>query len=135
RAAEFFERVHKMRFERGHGLPGRAWLSGDVVWVPDLFDETGMLRGVPAIRAGLHGVAAIPLRDSGQTIGVIELFASAARPISERGQHTLMRAAAAVARLIDRRRTEEERRVLPMTIARKGLGWELTFDATQLPVV
>ena len=131
---EFASQVSSMRFSFGHGMPGRAWASGDIIWVPDLFEETGMQRGTVAMNAGLHALVAAPLLASGHTAGVIELFARAARPMSPDVRQGLRRMCAALARLIERRRAEDERRALQQAIQRKGLEWELTFDALDLPI-
>ena len=131
---DFAARVSSMRFTFGHGMPGRAWAAGEIIWVPDLFDETGMQRGNVAMRAGLHALVAVPLIASGQTAGVIEVFASAARPMSPEVREGLQHTSAALARLIERRRAEDERRALQQAIQRKGLEWELTFDALDLPI-
>lgn len=127
-------RIEALRFTYGHGLPGRAWASGDLVWVPDLFDESGLTRGDLAARAGLHTVVAVPIVESDQTIGVIEVFDRAVRPISTPRAQSLRRVAAAIGRLAERRRADDERRRLIALVERKGNDWALTFDAIQQPI-
>ena len=131
---EFAANVASTRFTFGHGMPGRAWAAGDILWVPDLFEETNAQRGLIAMRAGLHAVVCVPLAASGHIAGVIELFSRPARPISGDVRNALKQSAAALARLIERRRAEDERRGLQQAIQRKGLEWELTFDALDLPI-
>jgi signal transduction histidine kinase len=127
-------RIEALRFTYGHGLPGRAWASGELIWVPDLFDESGLTRGDLAARAGLHTVVAIPVVESEQTIGVIEVFDHAVRPISLPRAQSLRRVAAAIGRLAERRRADDERRRLIALVERKGHEWALTFDAFQQPI-
>jgi signal transduction histidine kinase len=127
-------RTEELRFTYGHGLPGRAWASGELIWVPDLFDESGLTRGDLAARAGLHTVVAIPIVESEQTIGVIEVFDRAVRPISTPRAQSLRRVAAAIGRLAERRRADDERRRLIALVERKGNEWALTFDAFQQPI-
>lgn len=127
-AAKFRERVAQLRFARGHGIPGRAWVSADdLVSVADLFDESGLVRAESAAAAGLHGVAAVPLRDGERFVGVLELFTRAVRPMSEQGRRALVRAGSSLGRLIERRKLET-------LIERKGREWSLTFDAIELPI-
>jgi signal transduction histidine kinase len=126
--------MESLRFKYGHGLPGRAWASSDLVWVPDLFDETGLTRADAVAHSGLHTVVAIPLVDSDQTVGVIEVFDRAVRPISTPRTQSLKRAAAAIGRLVERRRADDERRRLIGLVERKGNEWALTFDAIQQPI-
>lgn len=126
-ATKFRERVADLRFRRGHGVPGRAWAVNDVVWVADLFDESGFVRAESASAAGLHGAAAVPLHDAGRFVGVIELLTRAVRPMSEQGRRALIRAGNSLGRLVERRKLET-------LIERKGREWSLTFDAIELPI-
>jgi signal transduction histidine kinase len=126
-ARKFQQRVAALRFVHGHGIPGRAWASEDVVWVPDLFEESGLVRAESAAASGLHGTVAVPLRDGAQIVGVLELLSRAARPLSEQGRRALSRAGSSLGRLIERRKLES-------LIERKGREWGLTFDAIELPI-
>ena len=126
-ATKFRERIAKLHFAKGHGVPGRAWAGDDVVWMADLFDETGLVRAESAAAAGLHGAAAVPLRDSDRFTGVLEFFTRAVRPMSEQGRRALVRAGSSLGRLIERRKLET-------LIERKGREWSLTFDAIELPI-
>ena len=126
-ASKFHARTRELRFHRGHGIPGRAWLRDDVVWVPDLLDETGVMRGEAAASAGLHGAVAVPLRDADRVVGVLEVLTRAVRPMSEQLRRALIRAGESLGRLIVRQQLME-------LIERKGQEWSLTFDAIELPV-
>ncbi len=126
-ASKFHERMHELRFERGHGAPGRAWREGEVVWVADLFDETGFVRAETAAASGLHGLAAIPLTDSGRIIGVLEVFTRFVRPISDHRQRALAHAGTSLGRLIERHRLQD-------LIERKSVEWTTTFDGIELPI-
>ncbi|HUR81080.1 MAG TPA: ATP-binding protein [Thermoanaerobaculia bacterium] len=126
-ATKFHRRVRELRFARGRGIPGRAWLRDEVVWVADLLDETGIMRGEAAASAGLHGAVAVPLRETDRVVGVLEVFARTVRPTSEQRRRALSRAGASLGYLIVRRQLQE-------LIERKGQEWTLTFDAIELPV-
>ncbi len=132
--AEFRTRVARMRFHRGRGLPGHAWERDDIVWVPDLFDETNIIRNQLTVHMGLHGAVAVPLRDGARLTGVLELFTRAVRPLRAPRARTLLRLGADLGRLIARRRVEDERRRLQHLLERKGMEWMLTFDAIELPI-
>ncbi len=133
-AAEFRARVAQMRFRRGRGLPGHAWERDDIVWVPDLLDETNIVRNQLTLHMGLHGTVAVPLHDGARLIGVLELFTRAVRPLRAARARTLLHTGAGLGRLIARRRVEDERRRLQYLLERKGLEWMLTFDAIELPI-
>lgn len=126
-AAKFRNRITELRFGRGRGVPGRAWARDEMIWVSDLFDESGLLRADSAARAGLHGAAAVPLHDSERVIGVLEMLTRAIRPITEPRRRALVRVGRALGRLIVRRQLQQ-------LIERKGQEWSLTFDAIELPI-
>lgn len=126
-AAAFHARVRALRFARERGIPGRAWARDEVIWVPDLLDETNVVRAEAAARAGLHGAVAVPLRDADRVVGVMEVLARAVRPMSEQRRRALVRAGASLGRLIVRQELHE-------LLARRGHEWTLTFDAIDLPV-
>jgi signal transduction histidine kinase len=116
------------------GVPGRAGAQGDVVWIADILDESTLHRGELAAAAGLDCVVAVPLRDGERFAGVLELFAHAVRPLSERRKRILLRTGQALARLLERRRAEDERRHLLTLIERRGVEWMMTFDSIELPI-
>ncbi|MFP5245991.1 MAG: GAF domain-containing protein, partial [Thermoanaerobaculia bacterium] len=126
-AVKFGARVRELRFGRGRGIPGRAWAHDEVIWVADLFEESGYVRADMAARAGLHGTVAVPLHDADRIIGVLEMLTRAVRPISDQRRRALVRAGRSLGRLIVRRQLQQ-------LIERKGQEWSLTFDAIELPI-
>lgn len=129
----FKGKLKTLRCTLGHGLPGRAWASGEMIWVPDLFEESTLTRGPAAALSGIHTVVAVPMIESERTIGVLEVSHRAVRPLSAIRRQSLLRAAAAIARLLERRRAEDERRRLIKLVERKGNEWAMTFDAIRQP--
>lgn len=84
----FWDDSNNYRFPRGVGLPGEAWASGVVVWMPTLPDAERFPRHRAAIEAGLHSGIAFPLLgDDGETLGVMEFFTSRERSIRDEGVH------------------------------------------------
>lgn len=134
-ADKFRARVGELQFAKGHGIPGRAWALDEIIWVPDLFEETQMLRAEAAAHAGLHCAVAMPMHDGARIIGVLELFTRAVRPINDQRKRALRAVGNSLGRLIDRRRAEDERKELLQIIERKGVEWATTFDAIELPIV
>ena len=134
-AAELEERLPSLRVTRGHGAPGRAFASRELVWIPDILDETVKDRSDLFAAAGLRAMAAIPLLDSDHAIGVLEFMTRAVKPIDGKRKVHLSRTAAALGRLIVRHRTDEERRRLLLLVERKGAEWMSTFDSIHLPIL
>jgi PAS domain S-box-containing protein len=121
-------RLANLVLHRGEGPPGRAWETGEVVWIADMFDESSRGRAALATAAGLHSVIAAPLVDEQRVIGVLELFTRSIRPINEPTRRMLARTGAALGRLIERRNLTEQ-------IARKGAEWLLTVDSVSMPIL
>ncbi|HEY0160834.1 MAG TPA: ATP-binding protein [Thermoanaerobaculia bacterium] len=121
-------RILNLALHRGEGPPGRAWESGEVVWIADMLDESTRGRAAIAAAAGLHSVVAAPLVDEQQITGVLELFTHSIRPINEPTRRMLARTGAALGRLIERRNLLEQ-------IERKGAEWLLTVDSISLPIL
>src|SRR5256714_6278545 len=61
-------------FERGEGLPGRVWDSGEPVWTRDAGSEPNFPRGGAAAHSGLHGGIGLPLFSGGETVGAVDFF-------------------------------------------------------------
>jgi PAS domain S-box-containing protein len=72
--AEFDAATRELAFGPGEGLPGRAWESGEPVWVVDAAAESGLARAPHAERAGLHAAIALPVQAGPEVMGVIEFF-------------------------------------------------------------
>ena len=121
-------RLANLELHRGEGPPGRAWDSGEVVWIADMLDESTRGRAVIAAAAGLHSVVAAPLVDDQRISGVLELFTHSVRPINEPTRRMLARTGAALGRLVERRNLIEQ-------IERKGAEWLLTVDSISLPIL
>jgi PAS domain S-box-containing protein len=64
-----------LRLAREEGLPGRAWASGEPVWISDVLTESNFPRKEAAEACGLRAAIAYPAIGRGQTLGVLEFFA------------------------------------------------------------
>ena len=70
-----FERqTRSVRMQRGVGLPGRVWATGEAVWVPDVQGDPGFARREAPIEVGLHAGFGFPIKRAGTMLGVIEFF-------------------------------------------------------------
>jgi two-component system sensor histidine kinase/response regulator len=75
----FSEASRQTAFERGIGLPGRVWSTGEPAWIPDVTNDSNFPRGRSASAAGLHAAFAIPIRRAERVLGVMEFFSLAIR--------------------------------------------------------
>jgi PAS domain S-box-containing protein len=73
-ADSFRELTLATSFQRGQGLPGRVWATGEPVWIEDLRRDAGFSRTAAADRAGLRSAIAFPVIAGDQFIGLLEFF-------------------------------------------------------------
>jgi PAS domain S-box-containing protein len=105
-AAEFAVVTRKARFERGRGLPGRVWASGEPLWIVDLADDPNFPRVREATAAGLTTAFCFPLRSPQGVLGAIELFTSEPRIPDRELLETMASVGAQIGQLVVRRRAE-----------------------------
>jgi PAS domain S-box-containing protein len=70
----FHQATMEIALERGEGLPGRVWASGEPVWIRDAGSEPNFPRGGAAAESGLHGAIGLPLVSGGEIVGVIDFL-------------------------------------------------------------
>ncbi len=61
----------------GEGVVGRCWSKGERIWCGDLSQAAETARERAATRLGLRAVAADPIREREEVVGVLECFSSA----------------------------------------------------------
>jgi PAS domain S-box-containing protein len=80
-AGTAFEHASReVRFREGEGLPGRAWVTGEPVWIEDLESDGNFPRAEAARESGLRTGIAFPAASGGEVRGVLEFFARELRP-------------------------------------------------------
>jgi diguanylate cyclase (GGDEF)-like protein/PAS domain S-box-containing protein len=84
RAGSFESLSREVAFQRGEGLPGRVWESGEPAWIDDVREDPNFPRAPAAAEAGLHAAVCIPLLSGSRLRGAIEFFTREARHRDER---------------------------------------------------
>jgi PAS domain S-box-containing protein len=82
-APQFEEATKAARFARGEGVCGRAWETGEALWVSDVLHDAAEPRSLVALRAGLRAAVAVPVHAAGEVRAVLELFAPDVRAEDE----------------------------------------------------
>lgn len=90
----------------GGGLIRRVWSSVAPVWLADLEREAGMRRTEEIRRAGLRSAFAFPILVGEEFYGVIELFATDARPRDERVVETVQAVGVQIGQFTARKQAE-----------------------------
>jgi PAS domain S-box-containing protein len=71
-AEELEAQTRRATFSPGAGLPGRVWVSGEALVIPDVSRDSDFSRAEFAMRAGLRSAFAFPILLRGEVVGVIE---------------------------------------------------------------
>ena len=77
---QFREETEKLSFERGYGMPGKAWESGEVQWISNLgdMDPKKFPRAGICKKLGIKFAFGIPYYVGNNCNDVIELFSKKA---------------------------------------------------------
>ena len=104
-----FENTTKQRtFEKGVGLPGRVWASGEPAWIPDVVHDANFPRVRIAAQEGLHAAFGFPIRLGDEIHGVIEFFSSQIRRPDEDLLRMMSTIGIQIGQFIERRHGDEE---------------------------
>ena len=124
-----FETVSRSStFERGIGLPGRVWETGEPAWIPDVVRDANFPRAETAGRAKLCAAFGCPIVIGGETVGMIEFFSKLAREPDANLLEIMTTVAGQFGQFAERKRTEAALRDSEQRFARfmqqfPGLAW------------
>ena len=71
---QFEERSRSMTFERGIGLPGRIWSSGEPAWIENVTEDRNSPREIDAAAVGLRGAFGFPITVGNEVLGIAAFF-------------------------------------------------------------
>ena len=93
------------------GLFMRVRYSGEPIWIDDVTQDTRLRRAPLAVKAGLHGAFAFPIRSGNDTLGVME-FSLTSRPPDEALLQSTRAIGSQIGLFIARKQAEERIRHL-----------------------
>ena len=111
---EFVSASRTMEFAREVGLPGRVWVTGKPLWIPDVLQEANFPRSPVAAKAGLHGAFAFPVLVRGEVWGVLEFFSRSIEESDDGLLQTIAAVGKQIGEFIVRREVEEALRETSM---------------------
>ncbi len=108
-ATEFETATRETARSPGIGLPGRVWVSGHSVWIPDVSADTDFHfhRASTALKAGLRAAFAFPFRIGSEVVGVLECFSQEIQQPDEDLLELLDAIGSQIGNFLERRRAEE----------------------------
>ncbi len=127
-----FERVNsEALMQRGEGLAGKAWATGEPQWIADLESASDYANAPIALACGMSSAFAVPVRVSGQVVNVLEFFSPKNSAPDPELLQTLGGIATELGYLIERKRGDEALRKSEMrkaAILQSALDCIVTFD-------
>jgi PAS domain S-box-containing protein len=107
-AEPLWELSRELTFERGEGLPGRAWETGEIALAPEFTEDPGYPRRPTAAGLGFSAALAIPVPPgrSGDVLAIAEFFTRSFDAKSEQLLDLLTSFSEQLAAFISRRRGE-----------------------------
>jgi PAS domain S-box-containing protein len=91
---------------RGHGLAGRCWESGDLVWVPDIRSPEAPALSQITDRTDYRSGGAVPVRCGDRVVGAITFFSRARQEPDPALGMLLSGVAAVIGAFLEHRRAE-----------------------------
>lgn len=107
---EFEDFSKSQPFEKGVGLPGRVWESGEATWLTDVTLNGNFPRAPVAEKEGLHAAFAFPISSGGEILGVMEFFTRELREPDEDVLNMMGGVGSQIGQFIVRKIAEEARR-------------------------
>jgi PAS domain S-box-containing protein len=104
---EFRSLTEHITFERGKGLPGRVWDSGEPAWIVDVVEDANFPRADAAARAGLHAAFCFPIRSPSGIVGTMEFFARTLEEPNEELLASMAVLGSFIGQFVERRRAED----------------------------
>lgn len=104
-----FNRVSReSTFNRGIGLPGRVWITGQPTWIPDVVLDPNFPRASHAMEENLHSAFGFPILLRGEVQSVMEFFSREIRAPDEDLLSMLTSVGNQIGLFVDRRSAQEE---------------------------
>ncbi|MEP6743633.1 MAG: PAS domain S-box protein [bacterium] len=104
---EFDKLTRTFTFEKGIGLPGRIWASGQPAWVDNLIADKNFPRAPVAAREGLRGAFGFPIKVGEDVLGVVDFFSPEVRKPDEELLKLVAGIGGQIGQFTERKRAEE----------------------------
>ena len=113
---KFEENTKEMTFAKGIGLPGRVWESGKPAWIKEISKDENFPRSAMAIKEGLAGAFAFPIRAGDRIQGVMEFFSDQPEEPDEILLEMMSAVGAQIGMFWERQRTEEKMQLVEVKL-------------------
>jgi PAS domain S-box-containing protein len=127
----FDEATRNAILGKGEGLPGRAWLTREPIWIERIADATNLARGPAASAANLVSAVAVPIVLAEDIYGVIEFFSMTPKPSHDALIRTLVGVGSSLGQYLVRTAVEADLRSSELrfrTLAETAADAIITMD-------
>ena len=107
-ASPLIESGSDARFALGEGLPGRAWESKSIVWVPDIAEFASERLAERAILCGFRSAVVLPVLAGQDVVAVLSFFMDRPRATDVRHTQMVFVVTNQVGAVIERRRAQKQ---------------------------
>lgn len=104
---EFDKLTRNTTFEKGVGLPGRIWASGEPIWVDNVVDDENFPRTPVFIREGFRGAFGFPIKLGEEVLGVVDFFSPEVREPDDELLKLVAGIGGQIGQFSERKRAEE----------------------------
>ena len=94
--------------QKGLGLPGRIWATGEPTWIENVVEDQNFPRAGVAAREDLHGAFGFPIRLGREVLGVIEFFSREVREPDDELLRMVAGVGGQIGQFIERKQAEEK---------------------------
>jgi PAS domain S-box-containing protein len=105
---EFDQLTRTLALQKGIGLPGRIWASGNPVWIENVSQVQNFPRGAAAAREGFRGAFGFPILLGGEVLGTIEFFSQDIREPDDELLKMVAGVGGQIGQFTERKRAEEK---------------------------
>jgi PAS domain S-box-containing protein len=98
---------HERTFAPGVGLPGRVWLTGEPVWLPNAAEDPEFVRATEAATDGVRGAVFLPVQAGREIKGVVEVLSQRVEPFDPDVHVTLSSVANRIGHFLERKQAEQ----------------------------
>jgi diguanylate cyclase (GGDEF)-like protein/PAS domain S-box-containing protein len=109
-ARDFVEGLAAAQFERGAGLAGHVWASGEPLWVPDVHADRRVSPAGRELATRIHAALVFPVVADGRVLGVLSFSSERILEPDARLQQTIGVIGSQVGQFLRRRHAEESLR-------------------------
>ena len=116
-------------YSRGVGLIGRAWQSGQALWVSDLSRDARVAQTTLALDAGIHGAFIFPIQAEAKIVGCFAFSGRAVREPEDQLLQAISVIGSQIGQFVQRKQAEEvlrasEERFRSLTGLSSDMYWE-----------